>query len=125
MQPDNYSYGNNMDDADAHGIEINEDQAIESVLGENPRATELQSMIEAVLSRKAAVLREAEQTDSGSVRFKLEAKAAELAMQLKVLRDEEAITSFVENSVRVTLSKPFANSHTGGIGIEVDDADYE
>lgn len=86
-----------------------EDAAIESVLGENPRARELHAMIEAVEQRRSAMLREADKSTSASDRFKLEAKIADLDMQLKVLRDEEAITKFVEDSVRVTISRPSLN----------------
>lgn len=83
-----------------------EDKAIESVLGDNPRADHLAELITALASRKRAVLREAEKTISANERIRLEAKLAEMAMQLKALREEQAITTFVENSVRVTINKP-------------------
>jgi hypothetical protein len=82
------------------------ESAIESVLGENPRASELQQLIVALGQRRAAVLREADRSVSAGERIKLEAKLAEINMQLKVLREEEAITTFVENSVRATINKP-------------------
>ena len=88
----------------------NEDDVIESVLGENPRAVELQSMIKALETMKGAILREAHRSVSPNERIKLEARLAEIQMQLKTLRDEEAITSFVENSVRITISRP-ATAH--------------
>lgn len=87
-----------------------EDSAIESVLGENPRAKELQLMISALEQRRSAALREAEKSISAGERFKLEARLAEMTIQLKVLREEEAITSFVENSVRVTINRPSSPS---------------
>src|SRR5579862_1171265 len=85
---------------------VDEDTAIESVLGENPRASELAGMISALEQKRRAMLSETKKSVMASERFKLEGKLAEIDMQLKVLRDEEAITTFVENSVRVTLSKP-------------------
>lgn len=94
MQPDGYD--EEMPD---------ENTAIESVLGDNPRATELQAMISALETRKRAVLREADRSRFASERIKLEAKLGEIDIQLKALREELAITTFVENSVRVTISR--------------------
>ena len=82
------------------------ESAIESVLGDNPRASELQQLISALKQRRTAVLREADKSVSPGERIKLEAKLAEIDMQLRVLREEEAITTFVENSVRATINKP-------------------
>jgi len=94
-------------ETDDYELEMpDEDAAIESVLGANPRASELHAMIEALVLRRRAVLREAERSISANERIKLESKLAEIEMQLKTLREEEAITTFVENSVRVTLSRP-------------------
>ena len=87
------------------------ESAIDSVLGDNPRASELHQLIAALAQRRAAVLKEADKSVSAGERIKLEAKIAELDMQLKVLRDEEAITTFVENSVRVTVNKPPSAYH--------------
>ncbi len=80
--------------------------AIDSVLGEYPRASELQQLIAALAQRRKATLREADKSASAGERIKLEARLAEMDMQLKVLREEEAITTFVENSVRATVNKP-------------------
>jgi hypothetical protein len=85
--------------------------AIDSVLGDNPRASELQQLIAALDQRRAAVLREADRSVSAGERIKLEAKLAEINMQLKVLREEEAITTFVENSVRATIRNPPSAYH--------------
>lgn len=83
-----------------------EESTIDAVLGENPRARELRLMIAALEQRRAAFQRESERTNEKGERAKLTAKLAELDTQIQALRDEEAITTFVENSVRVTLHKP-------------------
>jgi hypothetical protein len=82
------------------------ESAIDSVLGDNPRAIELHQLITALTQRRSAVLKEADKSNSAAERIKLEAKLAEMDMQIKVLREEEAITTFVENSVRATIRNP-------------------
>ena len=82
-----------------------EETVIDGVLGANPRASDLQLMIAALEQRRAAFKRQSERTTEASERTKLAAKLAELDTQIKALRDEEAITRFVEDSVRVTLHK--------------------
>ncbi len=83
----------------------NEDRAIESVLGENPRSDELLLLIQALESKRRAILRDAERSTNAHERIRLEARLAEMSIQLDALRQEAAITTFVENSVRVTINK--------------------
>jgi hypothetical protein len=82
------------------------ESAIDSVLGDNPRASELQQLISALQQRRNSVLREADKSAFAGERIKLEAKLAEMDMQLRVLREEAAITTFVEDSVRATIRRP-------------------
>ena len=82
-----------------------ENQAIDSVLGENQRSAELIELIDALDQRRKVVLKEAERTTSAQERIRLEAKLAEMSMHLEVLRQEAAISSFVENSVKATINK--------------------
>jgi flagellar biosynthesis regulator FlaF len=81
------------------------DLAIDSVLGENARSSELQELIDALAQRRRVILREAERTTNAQERIRLEARLAEMSIQLEVLRQEAAISSFVENSVRATINK--------------------
>ena len=83
-----------------------EDQVIEEFLGENPRARELRLMRGALEHRRESLQRERSRTQDVRERAKLDAKLAELEKQIDALRNEEAITDFVEASVRVTLHKP-------------------
>jgi hypothetical protein len=80
-----------------------EEQAIAEVLGENPRAQELHLMRTTLEQRRDGMQRERERTKDPAEQTRLQAKIQELDKQIKVLRQEEGITQFVENSVRVTL----------------------
>lgn len=82
-----------------------EEQAIREVLGENPRAQELQEMRIALEQRRDGMQRDKARTQNLAEQTRLQAKIQELDRQVKVLRQEEGITQFVENSVRVTLHK--------------------
>jgi len=83
-----------------------EEQIIEDVLGENPRARELRLMRAALEQRRDAFLRDREKATDDRERSSLGIKVAELNRQIAALRQEEAITTFVEDSVRVTTRKP-------------------
>ena len=80
-----------------------EEQAIAEVLGENPRAQELQAMRIALEQRRDGMRRERERSQEQTEQTRLQAKIQELNKQIEALRQEEGITQFVENSVRVTL----------------------
>jgi len=83
-----------------------EEQVIEDVLGENPRARELRLMRAALEQRRERIRHELSRTQDERERARNEAKLAELEAQIQALRNEEAITGFVEASVRATLHKP-------------------
>ena len=87
-------------------IAPNEDEVIDEVLGENPRARELRLMRTALEQRRAAFQRDRDQASDPQEQARLDARIAEMDKQIDVLRREEAITTFVEDSVRVTLHKP-------------------
>ena len=82
-----------------------EEQAIAEVLGENPRALELQLMRQALEQRRDGMQRDKARTKDPADQTRLQAKIQELGKQIDVLRQEEGITRFVENSVRVTLHR--------------------
>ncbi len=83
-----------------------EDQVIEKFLGVHPRASDVRAMRIALVERRKTMRREQAQASDERERTLLGAKIAELNRQIAVMREEEAITQFVENSVRVTLYKP-------------------
>ena len=80
-----------------------EEQAIAEVLGDNPRAQELHAMRLALEQRREGMRRERERAPDKGEQTRLHAKIQELNKQIEALRQEEGITQFVENSVRVTL----------------------
>lgn len=82
------------------------EQAIEEVLQGKPRARELEMMISALEIRRDTFRRERDSTDDPDNRREWEARLQETESQIATLREELAITEFVENSVRVTLNKP-------------------
>lgn len=95
-----------------HGYDYEEtglpdtEQVIEEALGENPRARELHLMRRALEQRLALFRRERESAADERERATLNTKINELNKQIAALRQEEAISQFVEDSVRVTLHKP-------------------
>jgi|SRR5579871_3568641 len=83
-----------------------EEEVIDEFLGENPRARELRLMRAALEQRRAGLRRESERTADPAERAKLASRLKELERQIEALQQEEAITEFVETSVRMTLHKP-------------------
>ena len=83
-----------------------EEEVIDEVLGENPRARELRLMRTALEQRRIGFQRERDRAKDEEERAKLSARIAEMDRQIEVIRQEEAITTCVEDSVRVTLHKP-------------------
>jgi hypothetical protein len=82
-----------------------EDEVIEEFLGDNPRARELRLMRGALEQRLSMVRRELERAADERERRQLQSRIAELQQQIAAIRQEEAITSFVEDSVRGSLHK--------------------
>jgi hypothetical protein len=83
-----------------------EEAVIEEFLGENPRARDLRLMRTALEQRAAMFRRERARVTDEKERAGLDTKVAELEKQIAAIRQEEAITTFVEDSVRVTLHRP-------------------
>jgi hypothetical protein len=85
--------------------QVREDDVIDDVLGDNPRASELRLMRAALEERRTAFRAECERTSADAERTRLNSKLKALDRQIEALRQEEAITEFVETSVKVTLTK--------------------
>jgi hypothetical protein len=81
---------------------MNEEQAVREFLGDRPGSEELTEWritLEARLRRL-----ESERDKGGAPDPRLVQKISQLKKQISALRQEEAITQFVEDSVRVTLA---------------------
>ena len=83
---------------------ISEDDIIDDVLGENPRASQLRLLRVALVERHSAYQREIESSTEPADRKRIARKIKVVAKQIEALRQEEGIAEFVENSVRVTLN---------------------
>ncbi len=87
---------------------LDEEAVIEDVLGDHPRARELRLMRAALEQRLAQMQRERARTASNPAQSDLDTRIAETRKQIAALRQEEAITGFVEGSVRATLHRTAA-----------------
>lgn len=81
------------------------EQAIDEVLEGKPRADELGEMIAALEVRRATFGRERDAAGE-TKRAEWTRKIKEVDKQIALLREEQAITEFVERSVRVTVNRP-------------------
>ncbi len=77
-----------------------EQQAIREFLGDQPEAEEWRTWRSMLERRIAGLRREYERTEDPQLLIRIE----ELGRSVRVLAKEEAITEFVEDSVRVTLA---------------------
>jgi hypothetical protein len=80
----------------------NEEEAVRDFLGDRPGADELTEWRSTLEARLKSL--EAERDKGGAPEPRLVQKIAQLKKQIAALRQEEAITEFVEDSVRATLA---------------------
>ncbi len=90
----------------SHDAQDDTEHAIDELLEGKPRANELAEMITALESRRAIFQRERESAVGEGKRREWELRLREVDKQIGVLREEQAITTFVENSVRVVANRP-------------------
>lgn len=83
------------------------EEIIEEFLDGQPRAAKWREYKEALRTR-LAIAREKRDAlpESSPERAEWEQKVVELREQVRVLAEEEAITEFVEDSVRASVSRP-------------------
>ena len=81
---------------------MDEAEAIRDFLGERPDSDQLKNWRGALEDRLSAL--EAEQMRAGDADPGLRSKIQTLKRQIAALQEEQAITEFVEDSVRVTLA---------------------
>ena len=84
---------------------LDDEGIIDDFMGENARARDLRLMCAALTERRDDMRSQLAKTTDERQRSRLKAKIAEMGGQIAVLRQEESVTQFVENSVRVTLRK--------------------
>jgi hypothetical protein len=95
-------------------VNSEDEEIIETFFGENARSGELRELKETLQTRLRIVTAERDalpDTDGG--RAVLERKIRELKEQVTVLAQEEAVSAFVEDSVRATLFRPDASGDLG------------
>src|SRR5579862_8899644 len=80
--------------------------AIGEVLAGKPRARELAEMGAALEVRRQTFLRERDTAADEARRKEWAARVREVDRQVEILRQEMAITEFVENSVRGAANRP-------------------
>jgi hypothetical protein len=95
------------------------DETIAEFMEGQPRAQELDEMIAALEIRRDSFSRERNAEEDEPKRKQWEARIRETDEQIKVLREERAITGFVEDSVRFAIQRP---RQTDGVS-ELDEYD--
>jgi hypothetical protein len=94
------------------------EQAIDDFMEGQPRADQWREMRQALADRlKDALASREEAVATGSPTLKFDRKIRELRDQVNALAEEEAISQFVEDSVRQSLQRPAR--------LPVGDEDYE
>jgi phage shock protein A len=88
---------------------MNEDEAVRQFLGDRPAANELQDWRMTLEQRLRSL--EADRDRMGATAA-IDTKIAQLKKQIGALAQEEAVTQFVEDSVRVTLAMGAASDGT-------------
>lgn len=79
------------------------EQVIEDFFADDPRAGDLRRMRDALADRLRALRRQQDERDGDATR--LSAQIAALQRQIEALRTEEAVSQFVEDSIKMTLAK--------------------
>jgi hypothetical protein len=98
-----------------------DEQIVEEFLGDQPRADTWRSYKEALAARLKEALASRDAVAPDSLQYlNLDKKVDELREMVRVLAEEEAITQFVEDSVRATMTRP----QTFRQGDEFDDEGY-
>lgn len=85
------------------GVDDTEEAVVDSFMEGSVRASRLGELCDALRLRIRALREEIKRTPPSPARQTLEDRFAEARKQLAILRQEQAISQFVEDSVRVTL----------------------
>ena len=93
------------------------EEAIEEALGENLREHDLAEMVAALEVRRETYERELKTAGDDRSRKQWQARITEISAQIDALRKEQAISGFVERSVRASSTRPRPL-------VDLDDVDY-
>lgn len=94
-----------MHDEESEELQIDEEAVIDEFLGDKPRASRLKSLRLTLEQRRRMLQNERDSAKDTHIEAQMNAKITELNKQISALHEEESITEFVEQSVRVTLHK--------------------
>lgn len=82
-----------------------EEAAVKEALGDNPRAQELRDLRLVLEQRLQTLLLDYRNSVDADEKRALQSQITELKRQIRVLKQEEAISEFVERSVRVSARR--------------------
>ena len=82
------------------------DEVIDELLDGRPRAIDLAEMVAALEARRESFARELASSETEERTKEWQARIREVDAQIKTLQEEQAITGFVENSIRVSVNRP-------------------
>jgi hypothetical protein len=100
-----------MNDTEAVRMDEDLEGAIDEALGGNPRASEIAPMVAALEQRRATIA--AEPAVEPVARTERQRKLNELDRQINVLREDMAISGFIEDSVRVAVTRQLLEQEVG------------
>ena len=93
---------------------IEADPIIDEFFGDNPRAAEWRALRQALANRVRGLRRQRDlETDPTQVE-KLNGQIAALTRQVATLETEEAVSQFVEDSIKVSLARPGSTNEEDG-----------
>ncbi len=95
------------------------EQAIDIALEGAPRAEQLSAMIQTLRQRRAGLARDLQTESDAARRREIQKRMAELDKQIGTLAEQQAISHFVEMSVRVSAMRPVQTE--AGESIEEDE----
>src|SRR5437588_12633304 len=87
------------------GMSDETEEAIEEFLEGKPRAAELAEMIDALELRRQTFTRERASAPNDAKRKDWDSRIREAENQIRALREEQAITGFVETSIRSAMKR--------------------
>ena len=99
-------YDDEVDESQRADAPLDEEALVDEVLGANPRAAEIAGWREELEKRLAGFRRELDQAHDPAAQKLWRRRIEELRAHIAVAAQEEAISRFVENSVRVALHRP-------------------
>ena len=95
-------------------MSIEADPIIDEFFGDNPRAAEWRALREALMDRVRGLRRQRDSETDPIQAGKVSKQIADLSRQVATLETEEAISQFVEDSIKVSLARPASTNEEDG-----------